>query len=592
MYVATLKKMQKFDFIAIFLAILIAVIYAYPASNFIGNPRFTGFPSLVAYDQLFYNALTVSLKYTLYPLTEPLTNRYPGFYPPLYYIILALISEVSGIAVPYIWNYGMRFVLPSLFFLSIYYFIKNIFDSRHGIIAALICSFAGTYYAFFSFLNNMPLYWNQIYIRISVIWTPFIIFYGSSGAESFSLIVLALFFYFTIESIEKPSDRRYMLLASICGAVVFMSHMFVTIFLVCTQVTFMYFTAVTEKSKNLSRWIDIVFTFLLMLFWRVMIGVYSFVPIQVIAATAVLVFIFSYLRSERLSPARVVGNILFISAILSSFYWIQVISQLVGRSGAGYYEYSLQLSPFWVPITPYLVHVGVFIILSLIGLYALYSEKSKHLVFFSSMLIAGLFLSFNHYFGINYAPYRFITYSFIPFSILGASGLCYMWDKGGRSRSLAIAFSLLIVISALNNFVFIQLYAQDKSNALLFDSNVQNGISWLRNNTHPEEVVSSASEYTSLLIRAYAENKVVIPFNQFVDNDTYDSATEAASSLILNSTDTAERSRILEGYDIRYIFIEPSDRDELDGLIYNFSSDSRFREVYESGNLSIFEVLH
>lgn len=159
-------------------------------------------------------------------------NGYPlfNYYNPLPYYIGGLLSFVFG----YILSAKILFLLVALLGgITMYFFIKEVFDEQAAFVAAFLYQFA-------------PYKALDLYVRGAL-------------AESLAIAIIPLCFLFTYKLIKEKSIK-YTVGLSLSLAALLMSHNIMAIIFIPVLLGISVFWIISEKSKNISQ---LMFSFLL-----------------------------------------------------------------------------------------------------------------------------------------------------------------------------------------------------------------------------------------------------------------------------------------------------------------------------------------
>jgi len=562
--------------IPLLLALLYSFPYAYPTWSRIGNPLFSSFPRDIALlDQMSYNAISVTLKHQFFPLVEPLTARYPGFYPFFYYALLASLSLLTGASVPYLWNYIMRPLIPPLFFLSVYFVGRRLMDRNRGIIAAVVASTAGSFVWIYNLIITGAFNWVQLWPVHAAFFSPSVIL-SSPNAEAFSLSIATLSISYLCGVRKRDS-----LIGGVLAGITIMSHAFVGIFLVTGIFAYVYLSQLYEVMRT--RKLALVALILPAIIWVVLAALYGLIPfLWILAVSALLCTISLFYRSDNLHVVNA-GRSLIVALVVSGPWWGQVASQLLYGGPAFWYEETQRMRSLHVPIDFYIAYNSFLVLPAVIGFLKFPPGPRKILL--GSIALSGILLSNNHLVGLNYQPYRFIPYSFVPIALLASSGIVTLWREGSKARVFSVVFIGLILLSTLNNAGLFATYSQ----GVLLSPDFHGVLTWLTITGTSDEVVAAGLE-ESVYVRIYTEKKTLIPYPAYVPSDALQESLNAYRSLYDKSTPADLRNYEICRFHISYVLIAPEETRAFGDRLYDFGTDRNFQLAYHMGGIFVYRT--
>jgi hypothetical protein len=459
------------------------------------------------------------------------------------YTLIGLLGRVLNISPLFMFEIS-RFVLSLSVLVIIYFIITRIFPQ----LPQRIISYAFVLFGTGIILPGVPNYFvgydAEVFVRLTQAMPHYL---AGAGA-----MLLAL--YFLSRTLEKPKRTAFFLLSLLFGIISSLLYAPDTVLLI------------------------------------------SGFPLYIVADS-----ISAYLRTKRVRVDTTKVGILFAYSavtIAPTAYVSYIVNYVWNDIRNARME---QLFPFHIPLTSYVLAVGVLYLLSFIAVPSVIRKGNALLVLLATWLImhpVGEYI-LSPMAHINYFRY-FVTPYYVAYGVLGAVGITILADwlrKHLHTISLRL-MTLVLAAVVLGTSIGIYTAVWREANICFcygqfFDFSypkrtVMEGIFWLQRNTNPDDIVLS-EYYTGTLIPAFAGNRVYVSWWYYLVQPPTLWSTDANLKLFYSGRmSDAEALTFLKHGNISYVFYSETEQTNAPGiqtLTYPFLT-----ERYNASGTYIYQV--
>ena len=407
--------------------------------------------NFVIFDHLTYLSIARNVQDGASAFVEPFTGTGSSIYPAGYYWTMGEVARVLDLDVPTVWNvFGMLLIVGLVAMCAAW----ALWTARgtHAYALAAVPLVVGTL-AWWADDGA----WLGLYHQMSVVlWAPWaILVMGTSEGAAMLLFGVALL---TTAAMLVSQGRRRLVLALASGVLVgllFHVHAYVAIFAALVVVATLVAADMLERPS--ARWAAASGAGVLLLLVLMRTDVIGVEATTKIALLIVLVAAMLVAKPGWLARMWAPGLALALSAVLIAAPVFVRLLREAGDENSFFYarQHQNDVRDLTLPVSSFIVHelpVWVLGVAAAAGLWRIRRQDPRRtpwLAALLALLVVTPLLTYNHLWGVDQEPYRFLPYGALFICVLGVPWLWLAVAQGDVPTRATAAVAVLLLAATI-----------------------------------------------------------------------------------------------------------------------------------------------